>query len=128
MTWRPIQQLNAYWHYKWSESAADTWLWFGVPGHDRLTGPGSLGDYLVGALANVPLSERVLLYSLVTYMHPSSRPGPAGSREEAWNFTVGIAWMMGAARPSSTVYGNRWMPQLPVANNGTFLVDASQTY
>jgi hypothetical protein len=128
VTWRPVQQLNAYWRYKWHKSAADTWLWFGVPENDRLTGQGSLGDYLVGALANVPLSERVMLYSLVTYMHPSSRPGPAGSLEEAWNFTVGIAWTMGSAKPTSTVYGNRWMPQLPVANNGTFLVDASHTY
>jgi hypothetical protein len=128
VTWRPVQHLNAYWHYKWIESAADTWLWFGVPEHDRLTGVGSLGDYTVGGLVNVPLSEQVMLYSLVTYMHPSARPGPEGSLEEAWNFTVGIAWCFGGTACSSSVGGYRWMPQMPVANNGYFLVDASQTF
>jgi hypothetical protein len=50
-TWRPVNQLNAYWHYKWAASGSDTWLWLGVPEHDRLAGGGSLGDVLVDAAA-----------------------------------------------------------------------------
>jgi hypothetical protein len=128
VTWRPVQQLNKYWHHKWGLGGADTWMWVGIPEHDRLAGGGSLGDYIAGALANVPLGERVMLYTLVTYMHPSARPGPAGSMEEAWNFTVGLAFFPAFNARSSTVAGQCWMPQLPVANNGYFLVDASQTY
>jgi hypothetical protein len=126
--WRPVQQLNTYWHHKWGAGAADTWLWFGVPEHDRLTGGGSLGDYLVGALANCPLGDRVMLYALVTYMHPSAAPGPPGSSDEAWNFTIGLAYFHARNARTTTVAGQCWMPQLPVANNGYFLVDTSHTY
>jgi hypothetical protein len=79
-TWRPVEQLNIYGHYKWGGGGPDTWLWFGVPEHARLTGNGSLGDYTVGALANAPLGDRIMLYALVTYLHPSASPGPAGQR------------------------------------------------
>jgi hypothetical protein len=107
---------------------ADTWLWIGLPEEDRLTGDGSLGDYTVGALANVPLGERLGLYALVTYMHPSAAPGPAGSREEAWCFAVGPSFYPGRNAKSCTVADQCWMPLMPVANNGTFLADASQTF
>lgn len=128
VTWRPVQHLNAYYKYRWPTSGADTSIWFGVPEHDRLTGNGSLGDYNVGALTTVPLSDRIQLFALVTYMHPSSRPGPAGALEEAWNFTIGVAWYFGRTAKSPTVAGQCWMPLMPVANNGYFLVDASRTY
>ncbi len=127
-TWRSINQLNAYWHRKWTAGGADTMLWFGVPERDRLGGSGSLGDYLAGALANVPLNDRVGLYSLVTYMHPSARPGPAASREDAWNFTIGLTFFPLRNARSTTVAGQCWMPQLPVANNGLFLVDTNRQY
>lgn len=127
-TWRPIQQFNPYWHYKWGPGGADTWLWVGVPERDRLAGNGSLGDYIAGALANVPLSNGMMLYTLVTYMHPSARPGPVGSMEDAWNFTIGLSFFPARNARTTTVAGQCWMPQLPVANNGTFLVDASKTY
>jgi hypothetical protein len=126
--WRPVQQLNAYWHHKWQERGADTWLWFGVPDHDRLTGGGSLGDYLVGALASCPLSDCVMLYSQLTYMHPSAAPGALGAVEEAWNFTIGLAYYHARNARTSSVAGQCWMPQLPVANNGSFLVDTSRTH
>ena len=72
--------------------------------------------------------RRLVLFALVTYRHPSSRPGPAGALEEAWNFTIGVAWYFGRTAQSPTVAGQCWMPLMPVANNGYFLVDASQTY
>ncbi len=127
-TWRPIQQFNPYWHYKWGSGGADTWLWVGVPERDRLTGGGSLGDYIAAAQANVPLNNGVMLYTLVTYTHPSAGPGPTGAMEDSWNFTIGLSFFPGRNARTSTVAGQCWMPQLPVANNGTFLVDASHTY
>jgi len=128
VTWRSVQQVSGYWHYKWGEGGTDTWLWLGLPEEDRLAGNGSLGDYYIGTLATVPLGERLSLYAQLSYMHPSARPGPAGSMEDSWNFTMGIAFYPRWNARTSTVAGQCWMPQLPVANNGYFLVDASQNY
>lgn len=127
-TYKSINQLNIYQHHKWTEWGADSWIWFGVPERDRLSGDHSLGDYTVGALANCPLNNHVALYALVTYMHPSSRAGAAGSLDEMWNFSIGLSFFPRPNARSSTVAGQCWMPQLPVANNGTFLVDTNRTY
>jgi hypothetical protein len=124
-TWRPIDQLNLYWHHKWQLGGADTTIWFGLPEQDRLGGSGSLGEYIAGASANVPLSDKVALYTLITYMHPSAGAGPAGSTEDEWNFTIGLAFYPGRNARSSTVAGQCWMPLLPVANNGYFFVDTN---
>jgi hypothetical protein len=126
-TYKSVDQLNLYWHHKW-QAGSDTWLWVGMPERGRLTGEHTLGDYLVGALANCPLNDRVSLYALVTYMHPSATAGPAGSKEEMWNFSIGLSFFLQPNARSSTVAGQCWMPQLPVANNGTFLVDTNRTY
>ncbi len=125
-TWRPINQLNAYWHYKWAPGGADTWLWAGVPENDRLGASGSLGSWIVGVLANVPLNDRIALYTLVTYMRPSASPGPAAAEEDFWNFSIGLTLYPQRNARSTSVAGQCWMPQLPVANNGYFLVDTSR--
>ena len=54
---------------------ADFFVWIGIPERDRLDGDGSLGDYFVGALTTVPLSDRISLYALVTYVHQSGTAG-----------------------------------------------------
>lgn len=59
-------------------------------------------------------------------MHPSSRPGPDGAEEEAWNFTIGVSIYPGCDSRSSTVAGRSWKPLMPLANNGSFLVDTNQ--
>ena len=127
-TWQPVQQLNVYWHHKWQAGGPDTWFWIGRPEQSRLTRDGSLGDYLAGASATAPLNNRVSLFALATYMHPSAAPGPAGSIEDAWNFTIGLAFYPKPNARSSTVAGRTWMPLLPVANNGYFLVDTNRTF
>jgi len=121
--WRSIDQISGYWHYQWNSCGPETWVWIGIPERDRLGASGSLGDYYVGALTTAPLSDRVGLYALVTYMHPSARPGGVGATEDAWNFTIGLAFYPGANARNRSVYGQTWMPRLPVANNGYFLVD-----
>jgi hypothetical protein len=128
VTWRPINQLNAYWHHKWGYNGAHGWVWIGVPEQDRLTGGGSLGDWIAGAYAICPLGDRVSLYSMVNYMHQSASPGPDASRDDAWNIFTGLSFHFGGRARAATIRGNRWMPQLPVANNGLMLVDASQTF
>ena len=126
--WRPINQFNVYWHHKWEPGGPDSWIWVGVPEDDRLTGAGSLGDYLVGLRANCPLSDGVSLYAMVTYMHPSASAGPAAAREEAWSFLIGLELFPARNARTNSLAGQSWMPQLPVASNGYFLVDASRTY
>jgi hypothetical protein len=124
-TWRPIDQLNLYWHHKWELAGADTSVWIGLPEQDRLGGSGSLGEYIAGASANIPLSNSFALYTLVTYMHPSAGPGGAGSTEDEWSFAIGLAFYPGRNARSTTVAGQCWMPLMPVANNGYFLVDTN---
>jgi len=126
--WQPHNQVNLFWHHKWSRAGADTWVSIGMPEDDRLGQRGSLGDYIANALAVCPLSDRVSVYSSVMYMHQSATEGGAGSLDEAWNFTVGIALYPRANSRTTTVAGHRWSPLLPIANNGSFMVDASDTY
>ena len=127
VSWRPVDRVDYFWHHKWM-FGADTWLSAGLPEDDRLAGGGSLGSWLASAWASVPLNERISMYTLVTYMRPSAKPGPAATMDEAWNFTVGLAFYPRGGARTATVAGDCWSPLLPVANNGTFLVDASQTY
>ncbi len=123
--WQPVQQLNVYWHHKWIAGGPDTWFWVGRPEQSRLTRDGSLGDYLLGASATAPLSDRISLFVLATYMHPSAAPGPAAAIDEAWNFSIGLAFYPKPNARSTTVAGRCWAPLLPVANNGYFLTDTS---
>ncbi len=124
-TWRPIDQLNLYWHHKWELAGADTSVWIGLPERDRLGGSGSLGEYIAGASANVPLSNWFAVYALVTYMHPSAGPGGEGSTEDEWSFAIGLAFYPGRNARSNTVAGQCWMPLMPVANNSYFFVDTN---
>ena len=123
--YRSVNQLNVFWHRKFCECGADSWLWAGLVDHNRLNGLGSLGDWTVGGAVNVPISNSWALFSNLQYMHPSARPGSAGSTEGSCDLQVGVAWYPGGYARSSTVAGRTWMPLLPVANNGNFLVDRS---
>jgi hypothetical protein len=127
-TWQPVQQLNVFWHHKWQAGGPDTWFWIGRPEQSRLTRDGSLGDWLASASATAPLGNRIALFALATYMHPSAGPGSVGAVEEAWNFTIGLAFYPRPNARSSTVAGRCWMPFMPVANNGYFLVDTNRSF
>jgi hypothetical protein len=127
-TWRSVNQISAYWRHKWSYGGPDTTISVGLPEQTRLAGGGSLGDYLITLAANAPLSDAVSLYANVTYMHQSASLGAIGSNDEAWNFSIGIAVYPRRNARFTTIAGQRWMPQMPVANNGSFLVDTSQKF
>ena len=126
-TWQSISQLSGYWHHKWFAGGPDTWLAIGGPSPSRLAGGGSVADYLVTAAANCPLSNALAIENSVTYMHPSSSPGPGGSADETWNFSIGLVLYPGRNARSQTVAGQQWMPLMPVANNGSFLVDTNKS-
>jgi hypothetical protein len=122
---RSINQVNAFWHHKWA-FCADSWIWAGLPQQSRLdpVEGGSLGDFLVGGNVIAPLSDYLALYANMQYMHPSAAAGSIGSGEAAWNVSIGLQYYVGGTARTSTVAGNCWLPLMPVANNGSFLVDA----
>lgn len=126
--WQAQHQLNFFWHYKWPRSQADTWIWIGLPEQDRLNANGTLGDYIAGAFATVPLNERLSMYTMVNYMHQSGNRGPAAAREVYWNLSIGVAFYPWSSTRTSDVRGHRYAPRIPVANNGLFLVDTSQVF
>ena len=122
---RSINQANLFWHHKW-DFAADSWFWVGVPQDSRLDHNlgGSLGNLLIGGSIIAPLNEYVSLYGNMQYMHPSAAPGPIGNGEASWYVAFGLQFYIGGNACSDNVAGNCWLPLMPVANNGNFLVDA----
>jgi hypothetical protein len=124
---RSINQANLFWHHKW-EMGADSWFWVGVPQDSRLDHSlgGSLGDFLVGGSVIAPLNDYLSLYGNMQYMHPSARPGSVADGESSWYVAFGLQYYIGGTARTSTVGGNCWLPLLPVANNGNFLVDAAR--
>lgn len=130
-TTRAVNQANLFWHHKF-ELGADSWFYVGVPTNDHigppgLGPPGRLGDWIVGGMFNAPLNDGLALYGNFAYMKPSA-PTVLGVEEESFNVSVGLAWYPYCNARSRTVAGRTWMPYLPVANNGTFLVDQNVTF
>ena len=117
-----LTQVNLFWHHKFI-SGADSWLWVGAPERISLSSNGSLGDFIIGANVQVPISSRMALYGNAQYMHPSATASLAAAREEGWNIGAGIVWYFGGNARSRAINGHCGLPYMPVANNSTFLVD-----
>ena len=126
---RPLDQGNLFWHHQW-EYGGDSWIWIGLPQSDRLNqfAGGSLGDYLIGGSYIAPLNDHLSLYANTQYMHASAAPGPSGYGDASWYIAVGVQYTVGGNARAKTVAGNSWLPLLPVANNGNFLVDSVRTF
>ena len=124
---RAMSQFNVFWHHKFC-SGADSRVWVGAPERERLNGDGSLGDWLVGANVEVPLSERLALYGNAEYVHPSAAAGATASIESSWNVGMGILWYFGGNARSQAINGKCGLPYMPMANNSNFLVDQSSTF
>jgi hypothetical protein len=124
ITYQPIGQFNAYWHHKFCENGADSWLWMGFPSQTRLNTAfgGALLDLTFGAAVQTPLTDNLALSANFQYAKAASTPGVLGSLEDAFDVSVALVYYPGSAR-SRTVAGRSWIPLLPVANNGSFLVD-----
>jgi hypothetical protein len=123
---RSINQVDFFWHHKF-ECGADGRFWIGVPEDKRLTGDGSLGEFIYGLSMELPISGSVSLYGAAQYMQPSATAGAFASVEDAYNVAIGLVWYPGRNARTSSVAGGCWTPYLPTANNSTFLVDQSRT-
>lgn len=112
---RAANQLNTYWRHNW-DFGGSTMTYLG------LADSADVQDWIVGVLGQAPLSDRVALYSNVTFALPGAGPGISGANELQWNFSLGLSYSFGGRAWSSNVSGHAGSPLLPVANNGSFLI------
>ena len=118
---RAANQANTYWRHNWAFGGS-TMAYAGVADKSNIQ------NWLVGVLGTAPLSNNMSIYSNVTFALPSSGTGVVGSNELQWNIGAGLQYSFGGKASTSTVSGYTGLPLLPVANNGSFLIDASDTY
>ena len=124
-TIRPLDQISLFWRHTWC-SAADTMLYIGLAEDP--------GEFVFGARGQVPLSPSCALFGGFHYILPSTAGGGfhAGRddvfAEEFWNVSVGVAFYPGAKAGSRSVCDHRWLPLLPVADNGSFVIEAHPGY
>lgn len=113
-TAEPLNQYNFFWHRHW-EFGGDTTVYLGA-----VEDP---GEFVVGLNGCVPLNHRWSMFYGLHYVKPSADAGHPQFEEEIWNVTGGLVFYPGWNARANSVSGNRWMPLLPVADNGTFAVD-----
>ena len=115
-----MNQVNFYWQHNWPVGA-DTMAYIGIADDP--------GDFVLGVRGHAPLSRRTALFGGVHYIVPSTSAANykelLGSyMEETWNVSFGLVFYPGAKAISRTVSGHAGLPLLPVADNGTFAVEA----
>lgn len=84
-------------------------------------------DWIIGANTNVPIAENMALFAGFNYIMPSTSGGADDDRyaEETWNVSAGISFYPRGNAKSRTVSGQTWMPLMPVADNGSFALEAN---
>ena len=88
------------------------------------------GEWTLGLLGQAPLNASVALFGGFNYVIPSAPsgdPAPGTSQhyaEEYWNVSFGIVWYPGCKAANPSVSGQRGLPLLPLADNGSFMLKA----
>jgi hypothetical protein len=121
--YRGISQASLFYRYPF-ENGAQVFAWAGVPyGKSLMNGTGRPGAFVVGANVIVPVSGHFSLFANAQYMKPNGSAGDSGNAAEEENaaVTVGLSYGFGGQPNTET----RNMPLIPVANNGTFMVDTN---
>lgn len=120
-----INQYNAFWRH-WFEGGSNLMIYGGTTDGSRHgIGPGSLGSWIAGASFHVPMSDQLAVYGDFAYLHPSATAGSIEAIiDQSYNVSVGIAWYPTGCLRARGNCNRGWGPMLPVANNGTFMVDA----
>jgi hypothetical protein len=143
VSFRGIDQIDVFWDHKFCGCGADSNLYIGVPTERRLAQSangfpiggfgGNLGSVILGENWNLPINRRLALYADAAYMLPRqsagiSASGAAAAAQVTWSISFGVNFYLGCSSSgSATVAGNPFMPLLPVADNGTFMVDTDKT-
>ena len=92
-------------------------------------GVGTQSQHLIIGVQNqAPLSPNVSLYCNATLALPGSASGYVGSNNEVWDVSAGFQYSFGGKAPTCNISGQQCTPLLPVANNGSFLIRASNFF
>ncbi len=127
LQYRAISQGSLFWHHKFGPGGADLWLAAGLPSAYRLGGTGNKASFennIFSARLEAPITDRFKFFSSVQ----GWRPTDAASHHSLFDIISGVSFYPSANARTRTVAGQTWMPYLPVANNGTFMVDTNQTF
>lgn len=114
---RAMQQANFFWRHVWC-SGADTMVYVGCAEDP--------GEMTFGFRGELPLNDCLWVVAGAHYILPSTSGGaiPINSyAEESWNVFVGLSYRIGYPR-SCGVVPNAWTPLMPVADNGSFALEA----
>lgn len=112
---RAMNQFNFYWRHNFDFGAQTMAYIGGVDSAD-------VGSWQLGVLGQAPVSDYTSIYGNMTFAFPGSGTGAAGSNELEWNLGVGLSYSLGGKAVSPNVSGQKGLPLLPVANNGSFLI------
>jgi hypothetical protein len=142
ITYQAIDQANVFWDHQYGAFGATSRFSVGVPLRNRLDQVangfpvggygGTLGGLILSTNWTAPVTDRMSLYANAMYMMPTAHAGvstlgASAAAQEFWNVSVGLSFSPRGNLRSKTIAGRRLMPYLPVANNSSFLVDASKT-
>jgi hypothetical protein len=127
LSFRGVDQFNFFWHHKFA-FGGDGISWIGFPDHSKLGGKGSLGNYIFGGTLTAPLSPAWAAYMDLQYMPPTAHIGSTAAKEESFFVGMGVIFYPGRNSRVASVSGGRWRPYLPVANNGSFMVDTNRSF
>ena len=131
LQYRAISQGSIFWHHKFGPGRADLWLATGLPSSYRLGGNPNINtnnsDFesnIYSFRLEVPVSDRWKFFT----NFQGWRPTNAASTHSLFDIMSGISFYPSGNARTRTVAGQTWMPYLPVANNGSFMVDTNQTF
>jgi len=118
-SFRAISHASIYYMYPF-ENGAETFLWAGLPYEGSLVHNDNLaGSFVAGLRASVPISGHFSLFAEATYLKSQRAPGGEAAWQNDETISIGLSYGFGG-QPNTQ---GRNMPLIPVANNGTFLVD-----
>ena len=96
--------------------------YFAEGGEARIWGGATnMGDGLIGAELHLPLAGSIALENSFQYMIPNNGGSAAGQARESWCLMAQLVWTPG--RPARCVQNDAYNPLLPVADNGSFIID-----
>jgi len=82
------------------------------------------GDGLLGADLHAPIGRGWALENRINYLIPRQGRGSLGQVEESWGLSIQLVWYIG--QPARTALKSPFRPMFDVADNATFMVDASR--
>ena len=121
LQFRAISHASLYYRYPF-ENGAEVLTWVGLPYEGSLAHQGGkAGSFVSGVRASVPISGNFSLYAEGAYMKSQRDTGGWAAMQNVETVSMGISYGFGG-QPNTN---GRNMPLIPVANNGTFMTDAS---